>query len=528
MSNKPPKDRMEQHRLAYEARQYLTPDEQAEMDRLLWSVPRERERYRHNPPAFAREVLHMDLAPYQEEVLWKLHDKKRVAFRGPRGTGKSTIGAAAVLWFLSVFDECKVPTTAGSWRQLTAFLWPEIHKWALKADWWRVGFIVRPGKELLSQSLEINQDKNHAAFAIASSDEARIEGAHSVAVLMLFDEAKTITDSIWDSAEGGLGTGKEAYALALSTPGDNVGRFFDIFKKREKYKHWETVAATLEQAIASGRIEREWAEKMAIQWGTDSVMYKRHVLGNFAEDTGDTLISLGWIERAQERWYDRQRKVEELIESGIHRDTADELVWGALSCIGVDPARYGADKTGWAFRYGSAIRSVARTDKEDTMETADRTQEYMQGNTAVAKIDVNGLGAGVFDRLRQMWKRRELRTPHDKVLPLVPINSKNATKARDKSGELGFRSMRDYLWWNLREMLEDENGDIALPPETDEENTLVQDLLSPKWSPNSGKIEIESKDDIKKRLGRSPDVGDAVVQAFAPDTAPYTPKVAFL
>jgi hypothetical protein len=521
MPNIQPREQRDLQREALDLRQYMTPEEQAELDKLLWLPEQERQRYRYDPPAFAREVLHMNLAPYQEEVLTKLIEQKRVSFRGPHGAGKSTIAAAAVLWFLGVFDECKVPTTASAWRQLIEFLWPEIHKWALKGDWWRIGIQMRPGKELMARRIAINA--NRVSFALSSNDEAKIEGAHSEAVLYVFDEAKTIPIGIWDAAEGALGTSEHAYALALSTPGDNSGRFWELQTKREKFPHWAVVYATLEACIKAGRIMKDWVEKLRISWGENSVMFKRRVLGQFAEDDGDSLIPLAWVEAAQERWYELNRQVKELMDEGVLYEEAEERVWGSLSHIGVDPARFGVDKTGWAFRYGRHIKEVERTDKEDTMETADRMVGHMQGNTAVAQVDTNGLGAGVYDRGHQLWKQKELRKPHEKKCPLVPINVSNATKARDKSGEMMFNRLRDWLWWNMRELLE--AGEIALPPD----DILAQDLTVSKWTTTSaGKVLVESKDEVRKRIDRSPDVGDAVIMAYAPDAPPYKPCIGFL
>ena len=77
MSHMQPRDLAQLNRAALELRDYLTPEEVAEFDRLLWSPPIEVKRYRHDPCAFAKEVLHMDLAPYQERVLQKLHDDRR-------------------------------------------------------------------------------------------------------------------------------------------------------------------------------------------------------------------------------------------------------------------------------------------------------------------------------------------------------------------------------------------------------------------------------------------------------------------
>ena len=510
------------HEEVFELREYMTPEEQARLDELLWSPVRAVERYAKDAVAFAREVLHMDLAPYQERALRLLVEKHRVCFRGPHGAGKTSVAAAAILWFISVYEECKIPTTASAWRQLTDFLWPEVHKWALKADWWRVGLKVRPGKELLKLRLELGA--NRFAFAISSNDEAKIEGAHSAALLYLFDEAKTIVPDIWDAAEGALGT-ENAFAMALSTPGDSSGRFYEIQTDRDKYRVWESIHATADEVIAAGRMTEEWREGRAREWGVESALYKRRVLGIFADEAGDTLIPLHLVEAANERWHILNAKVAALIEGGMPSEEADMTVWGDMTHLGVDPARYGVDKTGWAFRYSDNLRKVERTDQQDTMQTTGKMVSHIQNNTALAKVDVNGLGAGVFDRGREIWNAGKLRQPKEKVCPIIAINTANGTKARDKSKERTFNRLRDYLWWHMRELLEDEHSTTALPPD----DNLTRDLTAPKWDhTSSGKIQIEKKEDTKARLGRSPDVGDATVLSFAPDVMPYKPLFATL
>jgi phage terminase large subunit len=527
MSNNTPRSQQELNRDAFLLREYLTDDEKALLDKALWSPKRALERYRTDPLAFCREVLKMSLAYYQEDVLTELVTHYRVCFRGPHGAGKSTIAAAAVLWFIAVHDECKIITTASAWRQLTEYLWPEIHKWAGRAEWWRIGLKIRNGKELMKLKLEIGETGNRFATAVASNDPAKIEGAHSEKILYVFDESKAIINETWDAAEGALGT-PGSYALSLSTPGDSIGRFYDIQTKREKYAAWSVVAVTDEDCIKAGRMTEAWRAQRALEWGTDSPMYMRRVQGKFAEDSGDTLIRLSWVEKAQERWHELWQRVDELVESGTRtRAEAEDDVWGALSDVGCDPARSGADKTGWAFRHGNYIKSIKRTDEADTTITGDILCGWMEDNTALGKVDVNGLGAGAFDYARRQWSDKKWRT-QDVRCPVIAINVSNATKVRDKTGELTFNRLRDYIWWSLREKLEAAYkglGDIALPPDDD----LAKDLVAYKWTTtHTGKVLIESKDEVKKVLGRSTDTGDAVVLSFAPDAPPYKPMIGFV
>ena len=135
------------------------------------------------------------------------------------------------------------------------------------------------------------------------------------------------------------------------------------------------------------------------------------------------------------------------------------------------------------------------------MQTAGRVKGHLDTDPeATALVDVIGIGAGVLDRLREQGCRAE------------PFNASAGTSNKDASGELGFPATRSAEWWLLRELLDPSRGaDVALPPD----DLLLGDLTAAKWRVLSGgKIQVESKDDIRKRIGRSTDDGDAVVQAF--------------
>lgn len=446
-------------------------------------------RYWDDPSGFVNDCIvwgPKDRGPadYQEDVLRLLGDHKRVSVRGPHGLGKTTLAAWILLWFALTRDglDWKIPTTASAWRQLTKFLWPEIRKWAGRVNWEKVG---RPalldGKELLRESLKLSTGE---AFALASNQPALIEGAHADHILYVFDEAKAIPAETWDAAEGAMSTG-DARWVCISTPGEPSGRFFEIQTRRPGYEDWAARRVTVEQAIAAGRITREWANARRTQWGEDSPMYRNRVLGEFAESGQDSIIPLAWIEAANERWH-----------------AAREAALPPFTGVGVDVARYGDDDSVMALRYGRVIAELRRTSRRSTMETTGQVVGILDALGGYASVDVIGIGAGVVDRLRELGKN------------VVAFNASSRSKLRDVSGELGFLNRRAAGWWNLREMLDPERGyDLALPPD----DMLTGDLTAPRWSLGSGgAIRIEDKDEIKKRLGRSPDAGEAVMQIFCP------------
>jgi hypothetical protein len=144
------------------------------------------------------------------------------------------------------------------------------------------------------------------------------------------------------------------------------------------------------------------------------------------------------------------------------------------------------------------------------METAGRVLGVLDANFHPARhlyavVDVIGIGAGVVDRLRETTRSARV----------IGFNASEKSRKKDLTGELGFLNKRAEAWWHLRELLDPDSGcAVALPPDDE----LIGDLTSPTWKVSSGgKIQIESKDDIRKRIGRSTDAGDAVVMAFFPE-----------
>ncbi len=431
----------------------------------------------------------------QRDIIAALPEKKRLAVRGPRGLGKTSIAALTVLWFACTRDaagvDWKIVTTAGSWGQLTDFTWQEIKKWAFCLNWDSVGrgpFSERT--ELMKTGISLR----HGIATAASPDvPQKIEGAHATSLYFLFDESKIISADTFDAAEGafsaaGDDSDLEAYALAVSTPGSSSGRFFDFHRRAPGLEDWHPIHVTLDDAVAAGRMTRQWAAQRAKLWGVNSALYQNHVLGEFCDDDEDAVIPLRWIEAAQERWraWDNDGRPE---PGGDH-------------VAGVDVARSGRDKTCIAIRHGSVITELRTTTKEDTMQTTGRVKGVLTADgECTAWVDVIGIGAGVYDRLREQGMRVE------------PFHAGKKTMRKDKTRQFLFANLRSAAWWSLREQLEPPEATLALPPNDE----LAGDLTAMHYKHTSdGKIMVESKDDVKKRIGRSTDLGDACIQACWP------------
>lgn len=436
-----------------------------------------------DPVVFVRDVLHVKkMYPYQERILRALAEHKRVAVRGPHGLGKTALAAWITLWALMAHRDrdVKVVTTAGAWRQLTEYLWPEIHKWARKADWGAAGLSLTPGKELLTQTISLPHGQ---AFPVASNNAALIEGAHAALLVYILDEAKSIPTPTFDAIEGAFATG-DCYAFVPSTPGAaGVGRFYDIHARKPGTEDWTAIHVTLAEAIEAGAVSAEWAEQRKRQWGESSPVYQARVLGEFPETAENTVIPLAWVEAANRRY-------EERVAFAAQDATS----------YGVDVAYTGDDQTVIARCAGAAIDRLDAYAKATTMETAGRVALALGDDkqTSVA-VDVIGVGAGVYDRLRELGYN------------VQAVNVATASDMRDDSGELRFVNLRAALWWMLRERLDPTKPDaLALPPH----DGLTGDLVAPTWTVTSaGRVQVESKDDIRARLGRSTDYADAVALA---------------
>jgi hypothetical protein len=208
--------------------------------------------------------------------------------------------------------------------------------------------------------------------------------------------------------------------------------------------------------------------------------------GDFRAGREDNIwqaIPTAWIEAAMARW------------------RADGKTGRFMDSAGVDVARGGRDKTIIATRYGNwyaPLHAYPGSETPDGPVTAGIVVSVVRDGSPI-HVDVIGVGGAVYDWLKSNG------------LQVIGVNG--AEKAGEgefdkASGKLKFRNMRALLWWRFRESLDPKMGDnIALPPDSE----LKADLCTPLWKLTPQGIQIESKEDIVKRLQRSPDKGDAVV-----------------
>jgi phage terminase large subunit len=441
-------------------------------------------RWREGGPClFAQEVLGADPTEQQWEGSRAMVTRRRVSIRSGHGTGKSTFMAWCVLWFLASYYPAKVPATAPTGHQLEDVLWAEIAKWLR---------VMRERMPALGNQFEWSsgayrmKSNPSESFAVARTSRPErpeaLQGFHSDHILFLIDEASGVADNVFEVAEGALSTDGAFVAMAAN-PTRQSGYFFDSHHKMRSAwaaLHWN--------GEKSPRVSRTYIENMEKKYGRQSPVFKVRVLGEFV-GAANGVVHLEWCEAA------KIREVEAIASA--------PFVWG------VDVARFGDDSSALAKRHGNVqLCPVREWFGKDTMQTTGIVKAEWDATPAAERpiainVDVIGIGAGVVDRLKEMG------------LPVVGINVAESEATNDRD-DRQFNRLRDELWWRSREWLERRDCKLA------EDDETIGELTTPTYTIlSNGLIQVERKEDMKKRGVKSPNRADAWNLTFA-DTLGFT------
>ena len=388
-----------------------------------------------------------------------------VTVRSGHGTGKTTSLAWLILLFVLTHEDSRVPCTAPTGHQLQSVLWAEIAKWHSR---------MPPG---LREQVTVQADQvkikgaEHAQFAIGRTarkeNPEALQGFHAENLMFVVDEASGVPDAIFQAAEGALST-PGARVILTSNPTQTSGYFYDTHNRDRE--HWTRLHFS---CLDSPLVAPEYIEKMQGKYGEDSDIYKIRVAGDFPSASARQLIPRDLAEEASRR----HLRVEEYGFAPV--------------AYGLDVARYGDCKSVLMRRQGLWSKLVRWWGKTDLMALADCVAGNMVVDPPQACFIDTGMGAGVIDRLRQLgWKNII-----DVIFGAAP-------------GDARFANKRAEMWWLMKEWLE--QGGV-IPPEM----ALIDDLCGPEYffTP-SGKIMLESKEDMMDRGLPSPDYGDALATTF--------------
>ena len=434
-------------------------------------------RYITDPAAFVVNVLDAHPDKWQEEALQAIGTQPRISVRSGHGVGKTAFEAWCVSWFLFTRPFPKIPCTAPTQQQLFDILWPEISKWLKRSPLLDELFEWQKTKVVMKEMPE-----RWFATARTASKPENMAGFHEEHLLFICDEASGIDDSIYETIEGALTT-TDAKLILCGNPTKNSGIFKrSFFEDRELY--WTKKVSCFDAA----RVADEYSQRLIKQYGMDSDVVRVRVLGEFPKAEPDGLIPLELVEAAMMRDADMEADPETMLE------------------IGADIARFGDDETIIVPRIGGKVLGLHHFTKQDLMTTCGKVLSITKGAMkdyakphATIRVDDDGVGGGVTDRLREVIL--------EDGLNIDVIACHNGGRANDKEH---YANWVTEQWCGLKERLVD--GDISLP----QDDELAAQLSTRKYSINSrDQIILEDKKSYKKRIHRSPDRADALVLAFA-------------
>lgn len=429
------------------------------------------------PRKWQREVL-SELAEHIKQNNGKVDfDTFRMATSSGRGIGKSALVSWLVLWMLTTRIGSTTIVSANSEAQLRSVTWAEITKWlsmAMNTHWFEVSATrVMPAKwltELVERDLKLGTRYWGVEGRLWSAENPdSYAGVHNFSgVMLVFDEASGIDDSIWSVAAGFFTENTpNRFWLAFSNPRRNSGYFYETFHaKRDFWRNKIVDARTVENT------DKNVYQQIIDEYGADSSQAHVEVYGQFPSASDDQFIPA------------------HVVDDAMAREKYKDLT--APIVIGVDPARFGSDSTVIAVRQGRDIIEIKKHKGDDTMETVGRIIEAIEEyKPALINIDEGGLGAGVVDRLKE--QRYKIRG----------VNFANKAK-----NPMMYGNKRAEMWGDMREWLKT----ASIP----KDRYLKTDLISPLMKPDSkGAIFLESKKDMKMRGLASPDAADAIALTFA-------------
>ncbi|MDR0619164.1 MAG: hypothetical protein LBG17_04630 [Bacteroidales bacterium] len=478
--------------------------------------------WRRDWNCFAHDFLGARLDKEQQEVLSLVQNNPRVSVCSGTSRGKDYVAACAALCFFYLTPEwasdkqlirnTKVILTAPTDRQVRGVMMPEIarlYNYARQKN--NAGSIGR----LLDSGIKTNYPEWYLnGFTADENNPEAWSGLHAANIMFVVTEASGISDKVFASIEGCL-QGNSRILLVFN-PNNSTG----YAAKTQLSHQWKALSLNSLNAtnvkekreVYIGQVNYDWVCNRIEEWCVPihanevredendfefngqyyrpDDIFRVKVLGVFPKISNDVLISLDQIRRAKEREVPPSTRNENKI-------------------LGVDVAGMGRDSTVFVERQGYCINSILKHNsggKADHMRTAGHIANWLSNNPGgVASIDTIGEGAGVYSRLVELGYG-------DRVMS-CKYSEAARTDERDLSDsteQYRFANMRAYLFWCVREWLSKAHIPI-------DDGGFGQEGAAINWHFRSdGRVIIEPKDDIKKRIGRSIDVFDAVANTFYP------------
>lgn len=420
-------------------------------------------------------------------IIQGLVDWKNVAVEAATSTQKTFLAACLLLWFLHCWEFAIVVTLAPKADQLKLQLWKEVRKL-----WPRFKAYAPMAELMMNMQLRMRKQRDDWAavgfpVGVEAGAEAatKAQGFHAEHMLVITEETPGISGAILAAIENTL-TAPHNLQLSLGNPNHELDELHKLTQDpnfihvRISSKDHPNVV-TGDDSLVPGAASRVSNEKRLKKYGPDHPLYLSRVRGVCPSEKQMGLFRLSWINDAVDRG----------------TDLVDELRSEGPPALGVDVANSkDGDQASICRGHGALFMGVDSFPCPDSNELGAKVVAMAKADgVKKSKIGVDGVGVGA-GTVNEM-KRLEYR----------PVNLQGGAAAVPLDQEEEFLNLRSQMYWQAREDLRE--GEVGWAVYDEE---LVADLMTPKFEiMGKNKIKVESKKEIKKRLGRSPDKGDAYV-----------------
>ena len=405
----------------------------------------------------------------------------QIAVASGHGIGKSALIAMIMAWAQSTCEDCKIIATAGTGTQLQTKTVPEVQKWfrlAVNSHWWDINATSIRVKDPMHQAM---WRTDFITWSIQKTEA--FAGLHNQGkrIVIIFDEASSIDDLIWEVTEGALtDEDTEIIWIAFGNPTRNTGEFYRAVTGANRWIKRQIDSRTVEgtnKALLDAQIK---------EWGEDSDRARVRIRGEFPRGGSTQFIPGDLVAAARKRIAEGYKSMPVILA--------------------VDVARFGDDRSIICRRQGRKADFIGKYYGIDTQKLGGKVQDAIdeQKPDAVV-IDGDGIGGAVYDYLKARG--------YDRKTCLVEFHG-GATPSDPHK----YLNRRAEIWGEMKEWLA--GGQIP------DEAEIETDLTGPDYGyhPSKGCLVLESKDEMKARGVDSPDLGDSLAMSFAVKVAPPKPK----
>jgi phage terminase large subunit len=439
------------------------------------------DQWRESPSFFVRDQFRVEPDRWQEGVLEAFPHNERLAMKACKGPGKTALMAWIAWYFLATRREPKIAATSITADNLADNLWSEMAKWRQRSpylvqhfEWTKSRIFAKACPEtwwMSARSWNRSTDQSEQGNTLA--------GLHADYILFLLDESGGIPDAVMAAAEAALSSCREGHIVQAGNPTHLEGPLHRACTSERGLWHLTEITADPDDPQRSSRVTKLWARQQIEKYGRDNPWVLVNVFGRFPPSSLNALIGPEECRAATRRCYG---------ESDIRR---------APRVLGVDVARYGDDASVIFPRQGLQAYPPLKYRNLDGVEGAGAVSlKWKEWDAnAVFIDDTGGWGASWIDQLRRTGRE---------PTPVGFAGAATAERYANKRTEMYFRAIE---WIK---------SGGALPPETTQGvPELIAALSQTTYGFRGDRLLLEPKDQVKQRLGYSPDDADAFALTFA-------------